>query len=104
MLWIKETAGTYKLKLTPDLVCIVHWNLLKRDIVKRKHFNKEKEIHQLLNSSQQQSKYIGIVRGDEHNKQFYSNNLILLQKLTINHAKQIIKERIKNYTNIINSI
>lgn len=102
MEWINKTQGAYSLEVTKDLVCFVSWQLMKRDMVKRKKF--DRGIHQLLRPSQNQYKWQGHVRGDESNKHFYSDNIELLQRLVLNHAKQIIKGRIREYQKVLQNI
>jgi len=101
--WIKlKSGGTYKIELTSDLICFVKWHCMKRDSVPRNPPHKDrfgnKNLHQLLGPSINQEKYVGFIRGDEQNKQFFSNNLKLVEKLVLNHAKEIIKNRLKIYT------
>ena len=101
--WVKgKSSGTYKLELTSDLVCFVQWHCMKREVVPRDPPHKDKfgnkNSHQLLGPSINQEKYVGFIRGDEHNKKFFSNNLKLVQGLVLNYAKEIIKTRLKVYT------
>jgi hypothetical protein len=99
--WEKSTTGIWKYYLTNDLVCVVSWNLIKRKITKRGN-NKSNNLHQLQGSSDNQYKYKAhIYQGDESKKYFYSDNLELIKKLILNHARNLIKQRIKEYQRIL---
>jgi len=102
---IKET-NTWLLEVN-DLVGVVAWHLMKRDVCVNKHKDPlEKKVvngkvyqhglHQLLKPSQNQYRYQGHVRNDS--KHFYSNDLKLVKLLVKNHMKNIMRQRIKTYT------
>jgi hypothetical protein len=104
MEWKKKTTGVWKCEFTSDLTGIVSWHLMKRDFTKISTGNLKRGLHQLLKPSQNQYRWQGTVQGDETRKYFFSDNQILVQKLTANHAKQILKNRIASYTKILNSM
>lgn len=96
MEWLKKENGLYMYQIYSDMVCIVRWNLLKRDIIKRvpqcmvTSKGAKKGLHQLLRPSQNQFKWRAHIKGKS--KTFYSDNLEIVKKLIINHALQHIKQ------------
>ena len=93
----KATSSTQWVDITSDLRCLVAWHLLKFDFCKRTN-PKPHSYHQKLKPSQNQYRYEGFVRGDDENRYFYSNNIILLKRLVLNRARRIMEKRISTYT------
>lgn len=107
MQYTKEKGSyVYKLQVSEDLKCIVAWHLLKVE------FNRKRKIKsnglairsQRLKPSTNQYRWEGKVLGDETSKFFYSDNVKLVQRLTYNHALQVMRKRLKAYSQILEGV
>lgn|SRR4030042_1082525 len=94
--WIRKTSGLYRLDYTSDIVCLVSWNVMRRDIIVRKN-KKEKNLHQLLKPSQNQYKYKGAVSLDNERKTVYGDNLEMVKRMITERAKRMMKKRLEEY-------
>jgi len=93
--WVKKASGLYRLDITDDVVCLVSWNLMKRDITHKKIDNKIK--NQFQKPSQNQYKYKGAVKCDNKMKKVYSNDLETVKRMTVARARQMMKDRLIQY-------
>jgi len=93
--WKKTASGIHKLNITTDVICLVSWNLIKRDVTRKKIDNKIK--NQLQKPSQNQLKYKGAVKCDNTMKKVYGNNLETVKRMTVIRARQMMKERLEAY-------
>ena len=99
MEWEKKNF-MYKCKVTNDLLCIVAWHLLKRDRVVRS-IPKPHSKSQFLKPSQNQYRWKGHIIGDEESRYFFSDNVELVKRLVLNHARNLIRKRLVAYQEII---